>query len=70
MKTIYRDLAPALQDTELLSNQASMIVGHNGKHSIRREWERVQMKSHQINTSILKVGIEAREDLDTSGISL
>jgi hypothetical protein len=31
------------------------IVGETGKQSIRREWERVQVKSHQLNSTILKV---------------
>lgn len=38
-----------------MSNQVLTIVGPNGQQAIRREWERVQVKSHQINTTILKV---------------
>jgi hypothetical protein len=48
-------LTPSLQDVEQMSNQMLTIVGQNGKQSIRREWERVQVKSHHINTTILKV---------------
>ncbi len=48
-------MAPALQDAEQMSSQVLTIVGENGKQSIRREWERVQFKSHEINTTILKV---------------
>ena len=46
---------PALQDAEQMSSQVLTMVGENGKQSIRREWERVQVKSHEINTTILKV---------------
>lgn len=38
-----------------MTSQVLTLVGQNGKQSIRREWERVQSKSHQINTTILKV---------------
>lgn len=55
VKSNYRELTPLLQDVEQMSNQVLTVVGQNGKQSIRREWERVQAKSHQINTTILKV---------------
>jgi hypothetical protein len=55
VKNNYRELTPSLQDVEQMSNQILTIVGQNGKQSIRREWEHVQVKSHQINTTILKV---------------
>jgi hypothetical protein len=55
MKNHYRELLPALQDAEQLSSQVLTIVGQNGKQFIRREWDHVQVKSHQINTTILKV---------------
>ncbi len=55
VKNNYRELTPSLQDVEQTSSQVLTIVGQNGKQSIRREWERVQVKSHQINTTILTV---------------
>lgn len=55
MKNHYRELTLTSQDVELLSNQVLAIVGPNGQQAIRREWERVQLKSHQIQTTILKV---------------
>lgn len=55
MKNIYRELTLTFQDVEQLSNQVLTIVGANGQQAIRREWERVQLKSHQIQTAILRV---------------
>ncbi len=55
MKNNYRELTTTLQDVEQMSNQVLTIVGQNGKQAIHREWERVQVKSHQIHTAILKV---------------
>jgi hypothetical protein len=55
IKNNYRDLTPALQDVEQMSNQVLTIVGQNGKQSIHREWERAQVKSHHINTTLLRV---------------
>ncbi|CAF5104092.1 unnamed protein product, partial [Rotaria sp. Silwood1] len=55
IKNNYRELTTALQDTEQMTSQVLTLVGQNGKQSIRREWERVQAKSHQINTTILKI---------------
>lgn len=55
MKTNYRDLTQTLQDLEQTSNQILTLVGSNGQQLVRREWERLQAKSHQINTTILKV---------------
>lgn len=55
MKNSYRALTLTFQDVEQLSNQVLAIVGPNGQQAIRREWERVQLKSHQIQTAILKV---------------
>jgi hypothetical protein len=55
VKNNYRELTPSLQDLEQMSNQVLIIVGQNGKLSMRREWDRVQTKSHQINTTLLKV---------------
>jgi hypothetical protein len=55
IKNNYRELTYALQDAEQMSSQVLSIVGETGKQSIRREWERVQVKSHQLNSTILKV---------------
>lgn len=55
MKNNYRELTLTFQDVEQLSNQVLTIVGANGQQAIRREWERVQLKSHQIQTAILRV---------------
>ncbi|CAF4293800.1 unnamed protein product, partial [Rotaria sordida] len=38
-----------------MTSQVLTLVGKNGKQSVRREWERVQTKPHQINTTILKI---------------
>ena len=57
MKNHYRELTLTFQDVEQLSNQVLTIVGPNGQQAIRREWERVQLKSHQIQTAILKVNL-------------
>lgn len=48
-------MTTSLQDVEQMSNQVLTVVGQNGKQTIHREWERVQVKSHQIHTTILKV---------------
>lgn len=53
-------MASSLQDVEQMSNQVLTIVGQSGKQSIHREWERVQVKSHQIHTTILKVELTNR----------
>ncbi|CAM4782634.1 unnamed protein product, partial [Rotaria magnacalcarata] len=55
VKNNYRELTSSLQDIEQMTSQVLTLVGQNGKQSIRREWERVQVKSHQINTTILKI---------------
>jgi len=45
-----------------MSNQVLTIVGQSGKQLIHREWERVQVKSHQIHTTILKVELTNRKE--------
>ena len=40
---------------EQLSHEARDLVGENGKHAVHRDWDRIQIKSHQINTTIVKV---------------
>lgn len=51
----YRKISTVVQENEHFFNQCQMIVDQRGKDEIRREWERIQEKSHQINNSILRV---------------
>ena len=70
MKNNYRQLTLTSQDVEQLSNQVLTIVGPNGQQAIRREWERVQLKTHQIQTAILRVTFLPPSDLQLPLLSL
>ena len=45
---------------EQLSLEARDLVGENGQHAIHRDWDRIQIKSHQINTTIVKVELRSK----------
>ena len=54
IKINYQELTPTLETIEQMTNEMLMIVGQNGKLSIRREWERIQTKSHHINSTRIR----------------
>ncbi|CAF3804026.1 unnamed protein product [Adineta steineri] len=55
IKNNYQDLTPTLEHVEQMANEVLNIVSQNGKLSIRREWERIQTKSHHMNTTLIKI---------------
>jgi hypothetical protein len=55
IRVIYENLLPTIDEIELIFNRTLLIVTPTGKYDLRREWERLKTKSHDIDNSLAKV---------------